>query len=403
MKLVLVQERNGQSGPERTFEHQSVKVGRDPAECHLVFDQSEWPMVSRRHAEFRVKDDRCLIVDTNSSFGTFLDGQRLTEPSEVKVGSQVQFGAGGPVMRVVSAEAVPQAQAPKVDLGDLETRRDMLGEPSVAAGAVGAPPASAPPAPQAQPQRPPQAQQAAPPPQQPVQPPPSRPSAPPQQQQAQTPPAPPRGPAQPATIEVVSTATGQLRRVQISKEVTRLGRDPEMDVAIEASAAVVSRRHAEIRRRDSQFVLHDLGSFNGTLINDQRITTPTPLYDGDRIQLGMGGPILRFIDPANPAPAGLSHAGQRAVAAAGAAPPGVPVQPISGPLAEVAGMHTMVVKAGGSGGLKQPTQAPQTGGAQPQLLMQRPFDKPTLSIGRAPDNDIHLGRSANLQPSRAPA
>jgi ABC transport system ATP-binding/permease protein len=388
MKIVLKQERNGQSGPERTFENISVKVGRDPADCHLVFDQSEWPMVSRKHAEFRVKDNRCLIVDTNSSFGTYLDGQRLTEPAEVRVGSSVQFGAGGPVMRVISVEASPQAAAPKVDLGDLETHRDMAGTPQPAR--VPSTPLAAPQPRPAAPTPPPQQQQraAAPPPAQ------NRPAAPAPPAQAQTPPAPQRGAGggasartQPATIEVVSTSTGQLRRIEVSKDVTRLGRDPEMDVAIEASAAVVSRRHAEIRRRDGQFVLHDLGSFNGTLINDQRITTPTPLYDGDRIQLGMGGPILRFTDPAHPAPAGLSHAGQRAVVASGAQAPAVPVAPISGPLAEVAGMHTMVVKSG-SGALQAP--APQTGGAQPQLLMQRPFDKPMLSIGRAPDNDIHL-------------
>lgn len=188
----------------------------------------------------------------------------------------------------------------------------------------------------------------------------------------------------------MSGATGQLRRIQVTKDVTGLGRDPAMDVAIEASAAVVSRRHAEIRRRDGQFVINDLGSFNGTLINDQRITTPTPLYDGDRIQLGMGGPILRFLDPAHPAPAGAQHTGQRAVAGAGASAPVQPQTPISGPLAEVAGMHTMVVgKASGS--LKPQASAPAGGGANPQLLMQRGFDgKPYLSIGRAPDNDIHL-------------
>jgi ABC-type multidrug transport system ATPase subunit/pSer/pThr/pTyr-binding forkhead associated (FHA) protein len=388
MKIVLAQERNGQPGQERTFEHQSVKVGRDPADCHLVFDQSEWPMVSRKHAEFRTKGDRCLLVDTNSSFGTFLDGQRVTEPTEIKQGSRVQFGAGGPVMRVVSVET-QAAPPPKVDLGDLETRRDMMGEPAVSQP-VGAPKPSSP-QPQSQQQRPPappQPQPAAPPPpaQQQQQAAPPKPPAPQPQPSQQRPPAPP---AQPATIEVVSTATGQLRRIQLSKDVTRLGRDPEMEVAIEASAAVVSRRHAEIRKHDGQFVLHDLGSFNGTLINDQRITAPKPLFDGDRIQLGMGGPILRFIDPAHPAPAGLSQASQRAV---GSSVPAAPMPPVSGPIAEVAGMHTIVVKPG-SGSLQQP-QSPQqqqsAGLGQPQIIIQRPFDKPMLSIGRAPDNDLQL-------------
>lgn len=173
---------------------------------------------------------------------------------------------------------------------------------------------------------------------------------------------------------------------------TRLGREPGIEVEIEAAAAVVSRRHAEIQRRDGQYMLVDLGSFNGTLINEQRITSPTPLYDSDRIQLGMGGPVLRFIDPAHPAPSGAQNTGQRSVAISSGsspqAPIPIPVPPTSGPLAEPARAQTMVFKAG-SGSLNQPAASP--GGAQPQLLMQVMFDgKPQLSIGRAPDNDIRL-------------
>ena len=172
---------------------------------------------------------------------------------------------------------------------------------------------------------------------------------------------------------------------------TRLGREPGMEVAIEAAAAVVSRRHAEIQRRNGQYMLVDLGSFNGTLINDQRITSPTPLYDGDRIQLGMGGPILRFLDAAHPAPAGAQNTGQRSVAVSSGASPQapipVPVPPVSGPLAEGVRAQTIVVKAG-SGSLNQP---PPQGGAQAQLLMQVMFDgKQQLNIGRSPDNDIRL-------------
>ncbi|HEX8138660.1 MAG TPA: FHA domain-containing protein [Pyrinomonadaceae bacterium] len=376
MKIVLSEESNGQQKPERVYERNVVKIGRDPAECQVVFNQTEWPMVSRRHAEIRLKDGRYLLVDTNSSFGTFLDGQRITEPVEIREGARAQFGAGGPIMRVVRIEQEQARPQPAVDFADMETRRDLLPGEQPAPAAPPAAPKPSPPQPKAVPQQPPPpaAQQGAP-------------------RQAAPPPPPPAAPSQPAFVEIVRSATGQLERIQVTKDVTLLGRDPATDVAIEASAAVVSRRHAEIQRRDGQFILVDKGSFNGTLLNDQRITTPTPLYDGDRIQLGMGGPILRFVAPSHPAPAGAQHAGQRAVAGAGA-PAGAPPAPISGPLAEVAGMHTMVVKSG-SGSL-QP-QKPAAGGgaaggaAQPQLLMQLGFNgKQQLTIGRAPDNDIHL-------------
>src|SRR5687767_13339931 len=47
----------------------------------------------------------------------------------------------------------------------------------------------------------------------------------------------------------------------------------------------VSRRHASLRRMGEQYFLEDLGSTNGTLVNDQRIQS-VELQDGDLIQIG---------------------------------------------------------------------------------------------------------------------
>ena len=353
MKIVLVEEGKGQPGPERAFEQPTIKIGRDPADCLVVFDQAEWPMVSRKHAEIRFKDGRYLLVDTNSSFGTFLNGNRVTEPAEISAGFALQFGAGGPILRVARIEQVAPSAGINSSFAEQETHRDLPTPPR--------PPVASKPTPAAPP--PPAAKPA--------------------------PPAKPSPAAVQPTVELMRTATGKMERVTVSdKEVVMLGRDPSSDVVIDADAAVVSRRHAEIRRRDGQCVLFDLGSFNGTLINDQRITAPTPLYDGDRVQLGMGGPILRFNDPAHPAKsAAAMPAGQRVVSGAvpvAGAPAGFPAQ------GENVGMHTMVIKSG-SGSLNQQMPRPMEGGQQPQLLMQLAFDgRPQLSIGRAPDNDIRL-------------
>jgi hypothetical protein len=70
MKIVLVEERPGQPCHEREFTSEVSKVGRDPIESHLVCDQSEWPMVSHRHAEFRPHGGRCLLADTSSKLVT---------------------------------------------------------------------------------------------------------------------------------------------------------------------------------------------------------------------------------------------------------------------------------------------------------------------------------------------
>ncbi len=95
MKISLAEERNGHQQAEQVFESASVEVGRDANECQIVFDAETWPMVSRRHAAFRVANGRCLLLDTNSCFGTFLDGHQIVEPVEIRVGSRAQFGPGG--------------------------------------------------------------------------------------------------------------------------------------------------------------------------------------------------------------------------------------------------------------------------------------------------------------------
>ena len=60
MKIFLVEELNGQPPVERAFDSPVVVVGRDDLECQIVFDSKQWPMVSRRHAEFRLEaDDGC--------------------------------------------------------------------------------------------------------------------------------------------------------------------------------------------------------------------------------------------------------------------------------------------------------------------------------------------------------
>ena len=44
--------------------------------------------------------------------------------------------------------------------------------------------------------------------------------------------------------------------------------------------------HARIRLENDQFVIYDLASENGTFVNGQRITAPTPLVQDDEIRMG---------------------------------------------------------------------------------------------------------------------
>src|SRR5207247_1750383 len=48
----------------------------------------------------------------------------------------------------------------------------------------------------------------------------------------------------------------------------------------------VSRRHAQITREGMHFVVADLGSTNGTFVNDRRIRSPVALNAGDKVRFG---------------------------------------------------------------------------------------------------------------------
>lgn len=57
----------------------------------------------------------------------------------------------------------------------------------------------------------------------------------------------------------------------------------------------VSRNHAQIRCEGRQYVLEDLGSTNGTYVNDRLLDRAVILQDGDEIRLGPGI-RLAFVD-----------------------------------------------------------------------------------------------------------
>jgi pSer/pThr/pTyr-binding forkhead associated (FHA) protein len=62
-----------------------------------------------------------------------------------------------------------------------------------------------------------------------------------------------------------------------------IGRDPSADFSIEEY--VISRRHAQLIKRDDGFYIEDAGSKNGTYLNNKPISEAR-LQDGDRISLG---------------------------------------------------------------------------------------------------------------------
>lgn len=63
-----------------------------------------------------------------------------------------------------------------------------------------------------------------------------------------------------------------------------MGRGDDAEVRLEDPFA--SGRHARLTRQGRLVVLEDLGSTNGTYLNEELVTGPQPLHPGDRVRIG---------------------------------------------------------------------------------------------------------------------
>lgn len=75
------------------------------------------------------------------------------------------------------------------------------------------------------------------------------------------------------------------KTVAVNKDEFNIGRLPECDLCL--PFLEISRYHARFcRTADSAWLLEDLGSTNGTRLNERPVTSPQKVKDGDIIQLG---------------------------------------------------------------------------------------------------------------------
>src|SRR6266576_3095654 len=71
--------------------------------------------------------------------------------------------------------------------------------------------------------------------------------------------------------------------IPLKKDKFLIGRAKEC--ALRAGSEAISRRHCAIIRRESGYTVRDLGSRNGTLVNDEKISSEVPLKDvGDVVE-----------------------------------------------------------------------------------------------------------------------
>jgi len=87
----------------------------------------------------------------------------------------------------------------------------------------------------------------------------------------------------PEAYLVVITQTGQREVHRVDRSSMTLGRGAESDLAL--TNPRVSRRHACLTWDGERFLVQDLGSKNGTRLNGTPVAAPTPIGDGDTLEL----------------------------------------------------------------------------------------------------------------------
>jgi two-component system, cell cycle response regulator len=91
----------------------------------------------------------------------------------------------------------------------------------------------------------------------------------------------PKAAGKPVLVVISGPELG--RKFDLASGEMDIGRDEEATFRIDSD--LISRRHAAIQKFAGRFIVADMGSTNGTFVNDQRVKTHT-LVDGDQIRVG---------------------------------------------------------------------------------------------------------------------
>ena len=85
-------------------------------------------------------------------------------------------------------------------------------------------------------------------------------------------------------VGALSPIAGQVKeKFVIDQQEVSIGRDPQSNIVL--SDHGVSRQHARIYQTDTDFVIEDLGSSNGTFVDGVPIVSCV-LHGGDSVQIG---------------------------------------------------------------------------------------------------------------------
>jgi uncharacterized RDD family membrane protein YckC len=89
---------------------------------------------------------------------------------------------------------------------------------------------------------------------------------------------------------IVNPTSANRREIALARTLVSIGRDPSNDLVL--PDAMVSRRHAVIEYRGSQYYLRDCNSSNGSVVNGDRVSERS-LRDGDLVAIGSARLLFR--------------------------------------------------------------------------------------------------------------
>lgn len=243
----------------------SLKFGRD-ASADVVISSSQ---VSRRHAEIVVSPRGYIVVD-NSTNGTFVNGERvqnqrlLARADVIRMGDE-EFRFYADAAPTAPTPAAPVAAAPPPRAAPVAPPPPPHApahspEKLVSTGFFQAPRREAPEAPKAPPAPPP---------------PPAAPAAPAAARPSQ---------AGPLAKFLVRSGSLKGQRLLVKVPIVNIGRADYNDLCIPDDS--VSSQHAKLTRREGVWILTDLGSTNGTLVDGEKVEGDVPIAPGAFIRFG---------------------------------------------------------------------------------------------------------------------